>query len=122
MRAKSVQRKLGTTRGRPRRTRTAKASRINRTAAKWRCAGEWGGWGRISEDGPGHYNPVRSEGPWGRATPCRSNSGEPPVRPSDTERNKVSSLGVHEGRIQTMRSEANAGCRLNPSVAWEGTV
>src|ERR1019366_6738742 len=24
--------------------------------------------GPISVDGPGHYNPVRSEGPWGRAT------------------------------------------------------
>ena len=23
--------------------------------------------GRISEDGPGHHNPDRSEGPWGRA-------------------------------------------------------
>jgi hypothetical protein len=36
-------------------------------AAKSRCACEWGGWGRISEDGPGHYNPDRSEDPWGRA-------------------------------------------------------
>jgi hypothetical protein len=32
-----------------------------------RCAGEWGGWGRISVDGPGQHNPDRSEGPWGRA-------------------------------------------------------
>ena len=31
------------------------------------CACEWGGWGRLSEDGPGHYNPDRSEDPWGRA-------------------------------------------------------
>ena len=36
-------------------------------AAKSSCACEWGGWGRLSEDGPGHYNPDRSEGPWGRA-------------------------------------------------------
>ena len=36
-------------------------------AVKSRCAGEWGGWGRLSEDGPGHYNPDRSEGPWGKA-------------------------------------------------------
>jgi len=31
------------------------------------CAREWGGWGRLSEDGLGQHNPVRSEGPWGRA-------------------------------------------------------
>src|SRR5215469_700347 len=58
--------KLGTTRGSPRRSRTAKASHISRRAAKLRCAGEWGGWGRISVDGPGQHNPDRSEGPWGR--------------------------------------------------------
>ena len=61
------QRKLGSTRGSPRRTCTAKASRINRSAAKSRCACEWGGWGQLSEDGPGQNNPDRSEGPWGRA-------------------------------------------------------
>ena len=56
----------GTTRGSPRRSRTAKASRISRYAVKSRCAREWGGWGRLSDDGPGHYNPDPSEGPWGR--------------------------------------------------------
>jgi hypothetical protein len=62
----NVQRKLGTTHGSPRRSRTAKASRISRPAVKSRCAREWGGWGRLSDDGPGHYNPDPSEGPWGR--------------------------------------------------------
>src|SRR5471030_3208398 len=52
--------------GSPRRSRTAKASRISRYAVKSRCAREWGGWGRLSDDGPGHYNPDPSEGPWGR--------------------------------------------------------
>ncbi len=62
------QRKHGTTRGSPRsRWDTAKAARISRSAAKSCCAREWGAWGRISEDGPGHYNPDRSEGPWGKA-------------------------------------------------------
>jgi hypothetical protein len=61
----NVQRKLGTTCGSPRRSRTAKASRISRLAVKSRCAREWGGWGRLSDDGPGHYNPDPSEGPWG---------------------------------------------------------
>jgi len=66
MSGRNVQRKLGTTRGSPRRSRTAKASRISRPAVKSRCACEWGGWGRLSDDGPGHYNPDPSEGPWGR--------------------------------------------------------
>jgi len=64
---KSEQRKHGTTRGSPRRSRTAKASSITGTAGKPRRAHEWGGWGRISVDGPGQNNPDRSEGPWGRA-------------------------------------------------------
>src|SRR5438046_2207363 len=59
------QRKPGTARGSPRRSRTAKASRISRHAVKSRCAREWVGWGRLSDDGPGHYNPDPSEGPWG---------------------------------------------------------
>ena len=46
---------------------TAKIFRINRNAAKSGCAGEWGGWGQLSEDGSGQHNPDRSEGPWGRA-------------------------------------------------------
>jgi len=47
--------------------RTARAARISRHAVKSCCAWEWGGWGQLSEDGPGQHNPDRSEGPWGRA-------------------------------------------------------
>jgi hypothetical protein len=65
MSGKNGQRKPGTARGSPRRSRTAKASRISRHAAKSRCAREWGGWGRLSDDGSGHDNPNRSEGSWG---------------------------------------------------------
>ena len=32
---------------------TAKASGISRESVKSGCAREWGGWGRLSEDGPG---------------------------------------------------------------------
>src|SRR6202790_118906 len=46
---------------------TGKASGISRKAVKSGCACEWGGWGRLSDDGPGQKNPDRSEGPWGRA-------------------------------------------------------
>jgi len=48
--AKDHQRKLRTSGGSPRHrgTCTAKASRINRSAAKSRCARHWGGRGRLS--------------------------------------------------------------------------
>jgi hypothetical protein len=69
MPGRNGQRKPGTARGSPRRSRTAKASRISRRAVKSRCACERGGWGRLSDDGPGHYNPDPSEGPWGGGEP-----------------------------------------------------
>jgi len=47
MSGRNVQRKLGTTRGSPRRSRTAKTSRISRSAVKSRCAHEWGRMGSI---------------------------------------------------------------------------
>ena len=59
------QRKPGTTRGSPRRSRTAKASRISRHAVKSRCAREWGAWGRLSDDGSRQHNSSKSEDPWG---------------------------------------------------------
>jgi hypothetical protein len=65
MPGRNGQRKLGTTRGSPRRSRTAKASRISRHAVKSRCACEWGGWGRLSDDGPRQHNSDPSEDPWG---------------------------------------------------------
>ena len=46
---------------------TAMAFRISRETVKSECACEWGGWGRVSVDGPGQNNPDRSEGPWGKA-------------------------------------------------------
>ena len=66
MSGRNGQRKTGTTRGSPRRSRTAKALRISRSAAKSWGACEWDGWGRLSDDGAGQHNPIRSEGPWGR--------------------------------------------------------
>ena len=68
MSGRNAQRKPGTARGSPRRSRTAKAVHISRKAMKLCCAREWGGWGRVSVDGSGHYNPNRSEDPWSRAT------------------------------------------------------
>src|SRR5262245_21654155 len=65
MPGRNGQRKTGTARGRPRRSRTAEASHISRSAMKLGCAREWGGWGRLSDDGR-DSKPDRSEGPWGR--------------------------------------------------------
>ena len=69
MSGRNVQRKLGTTRGSPRRSRTAKASRISRRATKSRCAHEWGGWGQLSDDGSRQHNSSKSEDPWGSGNP-----------------------------------------------------
>src|SRR5262252_10571484 len=85
MSGRNGQRKLGSTRGSPRRSRTAKASRISRFAAKSRCACEWGGWGRLSDDGPRQHNPDPSEDPWGGGLPTLHGSALARNRP-DTER------------------------------------
>src|SRR6266536_3744367 len=88
--------KPGTARGSPRRSRTAKASRISRCAVKSRCACEWGGWGRLSEDGPGHYNPDPSEGPWGGGIPTLQAVHDRVLRP-DSVRDHRSDHEMHEG-------------------------
>src|SRR3974377_290270 len=62
---KNGQRKPGTTRGSPRRSRTAKALRISRHAVKSRFARGWGGWGRLSDDASRQHNSDKSEDPWG---------------------------------------------------------
>src|SRR3954454_25011145 len=105
--------KPGTTRGSPRRSRTAKASRISRPAVKSRCAGEWGGWGRLSEDGPGQHNPDPSEGPWGGGRPTLQGGASSGQRPGSVRDNR-SDAEVHEGRRQTGRQQVYAGSRLKP--------
>src|SRR3954447_22946129 len=107
------QRKPGTTRGSPRRSRTAKASRISRPAVKSRCAGEWGGWGRLSNDGPGQHNPDPSEGPWGGGRPTLQGGASAGQRPGAVRDNRPNPE-VHEGRRQTGRQQAHAGSRLKP--------
>jgi hypothetical protein len=100
MPGRNVQRKPGTTRGSPRRSRTAKASRISRHAVKSRCAHEWDGWGRLSDDGPGHYNPNPSEDPWGGGVITLQGGAQSSARP-DTVRDNRCRYEVHEGRMQT---------------------
>ncbi len=95
----------------PRRSRTAKASRISRHAVKSRCAREWGGWGRLSDDGPGQNNPDPSEGLWGGGLVTHHGGALSSPRP-DTVRDYRSDHEVHEGRRQTGRRPAHAGSRL----------
>lgn len=66
MGTKTSQRKPGTSTGTLMRSRQAKTSHIS-LKVKLRCAPRRDGWGRLSDNGPGQYNPDRSEGPWGRA-------------------------------------------------------
>ena len=115
MSGRNAQRKPGTTRGSPRRSRTAKASRISCHAVKSRCAHEWGGWGRLSDDGPGHYNPDPSEGPWGGGLITLHGGAQSSRRP-DTVRDNRGDHEVHEGRMQTGNRTANAGSRLKPLI------
>ena len=113
MPGRNVQRKLGTTQGSPRRSRTAKAPRITGSAGKSRRAPEWGGWGRVSEDGPGHYNPDRSEGPWGIAALAARMAVSNRATCPDSERGSRLDHGGHERRLQTVRRDGYAGSRLN---------
>ena len=120
MSGRNAQRKLGTTRGSPRRSRTAKASRISRHAVKSRCAREWGGWGRLSDDGPGQHNPVSSEDPWGsgKTTSWRCTIGS-------ATRHRTGhrcDYEVHEGWMQTERHDAHVGSRLKRSAVREGAI
>ena len=92
----------------PRRSRTAKVSRISRRAAKSRCACERGGWGRLSDDGSGQHNPASSEDPWGRwSTPPHGGAVI-----ASTDPTLGGSTLKHEGRRQTGRRSVHAGSRL----------
>jgi hypothetical protein len=77
------------------------ASRISCRAVKSRCATEWGGWGRLSDDGAGQNNPHLSEDPWGRAALAARTvvrwRATPPTLSGDCD---VES-GAYEGRMQT---------------------
>ena len=121
MSGRNEQRKPGTARGSPRRSRTAKASRISRLAVKSRCAHEWDGWGRLSNDGLGHYNPDPSEGPWGGGVMILHGGALTSRRP-DAVRDNRCDHEVHEGRMQTGRRTAYAGSRLKLLTIQKGTA
>jgi hypothetical protein len=115
------QRKPGTTRGSPRRSRTAKALRISRYAVKSRCARGWGGWGRLSDDGSRQHNSSKSEDPWGGGLPHLHGGARSRVSP-DTVREYRGRFDVCERQTQTKHQSVDAGSRLKPASAREGAV
>src|SRR5260370_23652894 len=68
---------------------------------KSRCACQWGGWGRISGDGPGQKNPDRSEDPWGRAVGPLAWRCWPRTSISDTDAESNAGNSEYAGRKQT---------------------
>ena len=90
-------RKRGTTCRSPRPRGTAKTLRIS-PKAKSQCARKWGGWGRLSDEGTGHYNPSRSEDPWGRAVETARMAVLHRTRGLDFERgNRVATECTNDG-------------------------
>src|SRR5262247_3206178 len=109
MPGRNGQRKTGTARGRPRRSRTAEASHISRSAMKLGCAREWGGWGRLSVDGRDSITRTGARAPgvggaFHRMAVQYIASTDPTLGGSTSK---------HEGRGQTGRRSVYAGSRLN---------
>ena len=122
MPGRNGQQKPGTTRGSPRRSRTAKASRISRSAVKSRCACERGGWGRLSDDGPGQHNLDRSEDPWSRATYVARMAVLHRAGVSDSVRRvHAAAEGTKDGG-KLVPSDGYDGSNLNRRAIREGPV
>ncbi len=113
------QRKPGTTRGSPRRSRTAKALRISRRTVKSRCARGWGGWGRLSDDDPRQHNLDPSEGPWGGGFPTSMAAHDSIGRP-DTEQDYRTPTRCAKGGHKLQ--PAYAGSRLKLEGLREGAA
>ena len=116
MPGRNGQRKPGTTRGSPRRSRTAKALRISRHAVKSQCARGWGGWGRLSDDGPRQHNLDQSEGPWGGGLPHLHGGARSSGRP-DTERANQTATRCAKGRHKPHISSRMPGAGLSGWLA-----
>jgi Aldo/keto reductase family len=98
MSRRNAQQKLGTTRGSPRRSRTAKVSRISRKGGEIAMCPRVGRMGLISVDGPGQNNPDRSESPWGGV--------EPPL-PGGASRSRRP--GTEKGADELVKGALDAG-------------
>src|SRR5215470_14686936 len=86
--------------------------RHRRNAQKSRCARERDGWGRLSGDGPGHYNPDPSEGPWGGGIPTLQAVHDRVLRP-DSERTIVATTRCTKGEDKPVVSRRMPGAGLS---------
>jgi group II intron reverse transcriptase/maturase len=116
MPGRNGQRKPGTTRGSPRRSRTAKALRISRHAVKSQCARGWGGWGRLSDDGPRQHNLDQSEDPWGGGLPHLHGGAPSNARP-DTAREYRTPRGAQTADANRTSATRMPGAGLSWLVA-----
>jgi hypothetical protein len=107
--------------GSPRRSRTAKASRISRRDGEIAVSPRVGRMGLISVDEPGQKNPDRSESPWGGDNPLSMAVHGIVVGPAQNGTTE-SDYAVHEGQMQTIRPSAIAGSRLKRWSFWKGAV
>jgi hypothetical protein len=99
---------------------TAKAFHISRRAMKLGCACEWGGWGRISVDGPGQHNLDRSEGPWSRASTSLAWRCSTEQVASDSERRTHAAAESTKDGSKPASRDGHAGRQLNRSAIREG--
>src|SRR5262249_49456937 len=82
---------------------------------------EGDGWGRISDDGSGHYNPNPCEDPWGGGVISLHGGAQSSLWPDTVRDNRVDSE-VHKGRMQSGRRTQYAGSRLKLPTIQEGTA
>jgi hypothetical protein len=115
MSGRNGQRKPGTTRGSPRRSRTAKALRISRHAVKSQCVHRWGGWGRLSDDDTRQHNSSQSEDPWGGGRPNLQGGARSSTRPDTVwEISRVTKRA--KGRHKPNISRCMSGAGLSRSI------
>ena len=116
------QRKPGTTRGSPGRSRTAKASRISQPCGEIVMCSRVGRMGRLSDDGSRQHNSDRSEDPWGGGLPHLHGGARSYAQP-DPVRDYCGRFDVRERQTQTKHQSVYAGrSRLKPASVWEGAA
>jgi hypothetical protein len=112
MSRRNAQQKLGTTRGSPRRSRTAKASRISRKVGEITMCQRVGRMGLLSVDGSGQKNPDGSESPRAESDTHSKAAHRGVVGPAQNGTTE-SDYEVREGQKQTRRTPTNAGAGLS---------
>jgi hypothetical protein len=88
---------------------------------KSRCAREWGGWGRLSDDGPGQNNPNPSEGPWGKWKPTEWRCEIEPTGPTQSGATVEVTRRTKDGR-KPYADQRMPGAGLSCATCWEGSV